>query len=134
MADARVSRVARIGSLFRTTRLGGVCLVLVVLCLWEASVRLGVIQSTNWPAFTSVLAALFRGLASGELLAVIGSTLWRMARGYAIGCAIGLPLGFAVALVPAIRMTLEPTIELLRQFRSRPSFRRSSSCSGSMIR
>jgi ABC-type nitrate/sulfonate/bicarbonate transport system permease component len=114
MAGRRASSLARAVALLRSTRLGGVCLVVAVLCLWEASVRFAIIESTNWPAFTSVLAALFRGLASGELLGVIGSTLWRMARGYAIGCAIGLPLGLAVALVPAVRLTLEPTIELLR--------------------
>lgn len=114
MAAPPASSFARIGALFRSTRIGGVCLVVLVLCLWEASVRFGLIESMNWPAFSTVVVALFHGLASGELLTVIGSTLWRMARGYAIGCAIGLPLGFAIALVRPIRLTLEPTIELLR--------------------
>ena len=108
------SSLARIGALFRTTRLGGVVLVLALLCLWEASARFGLIQSVNWPPFSAVLVALFRGLADGELVSVIGSTLWRMARGYAIGCAIGVPLGIAVALSRPVRWTLEPTIELLR--------------------
>jgi len=106
--------LARAGRLLRSTRLGGVGLVVLVLCLWEASVRFGLIDSVNWPAFTSVLAALYRGLVSGELPVVIGSTLWRTVRGYAIGCAIGLPLGFALALVRPVRLTLEPTLELLR--------------------
>jgi ABC-type nitrate/sulfonate/bicarbonate transport system permease component len=107
--------VARgLGPLFRSTRFGGVALVLLLLCLWEASVRFRFVESVNWPAFTSVLAALYRGVRSGELPLVIGSTLWRMLRGYAIGCGIGLSLGFALALFRAIRLTLEPTIEFLR--------------------
>jgi len=114
LAEPGASPIARAGSLFRTTRLGGVGLVVLVLCLWEASVRFGVIESVNWPAFTSVLVALIHGLASGELPIVIGSTLWRMLRGYAIGCAIGLPLGFALAVLRPVRLTLETTIELLR--------------------
>jgi len=114
LLESGASLSARVDRLFRTTRFGGVCFVLVLLYLWETSARLHIIESVNWPPFTAVLAALYRGLRSGELVSVIGSSLWRMARGYAIGCAIGFPLGCALALVRPIRLTLEPTIELLR--------------------
>jgi NitT/TauT family transport system permease protein/sulfonate transport system permease protein len=98
----------------RDSRASGVLLVLALLALWEATARFGIVQSVNWPPFSTVMATLIAGLADGELAPVILSTLWRMARGYAIGCAVGVPLGFAIALSRPVRLALQPTIELLR--------------------
>jgi ABC-type nitrate/sulfonate/bicarbonate transport system permease component len=98
----------------RDSRASGVLLVLALLALWEATARFGIVQSVNWPPFSTVMATLVAGLADGELAPVILSTLWRMARGYAIGCAVGVPLGFAIALYRPVRLALQPTIELLR--------------------
>jgi ABC-type nitrate/sulfonate/bicarbonate transport system permease component len=96
------------------TRASGVLLILVLLGAWEGSVRFGFVQSANWPPFSSVLVALYHGVVSGELLRVIGSSMWRMLRGYVLGSAAGITLGVAIALVRPIRLALEPTIELLR--------------------
>lgn len=98
----------------RDSRASGVLLVLALLGLWEVTARFGIIQSNNWPPFSTVMASMVTGIADGELLPVILSTLWRMARGYAIGCAIGVPVGFAIALYRPVRLALQPTIELLR--------------------
>lgn len=102
--------LAKIGN----TRASGVMLVLALLGLWEASARSGLVQSTNWPAFSDVIASLLRGVADGELLTVIFSTLWRMVQGYAIGCGIAVPLGCAIALFRPARLALRPTLEVLR--------------------
>lgn len=96
------------------SRASGVVLVLALLGLWEASARLGIVQSTNWPPFSAVIAGLFSSIADGELLPIILSTLWRLARGYAVGSALGVTLGFAIALNRSARLMLLPTIELLR--------------------
>jgi ABC-type nitrate/sulfonate/bicarbonate transport system permease component len=104
----------RIARLIADTRLSGLLLVLLLLGLWEASARLEMIRSVNWPPFSAVLVALGRGLASGELVATTGATLWRVVRGYGIGCSLGVTVGFAVALSRPARLTLEPTIEILR--------------------
>jgi ABC-type nitrate/sulfonate/bicarbonate transport system permease component len=96
------------------TRLSGACLVVLVLALWEASARFGWVESLNWPPFTAVVVALTRNLITGELVTVIGSTLWVMLRGYVVGCALGIALGFAVALSRPIRLTVEPAIDILR--------------------
>lgn len=98
----------------RDSRASGVALVVLLLCAWEISARSGLVESTNWPPFSTVIAALVVDVVDGELLPLILSTLWRMVRGYAIGCAIGVPLGFAVALLRPVRLALRPTIELLR--------------------
>jgi ABC-type nitrate/sulfonate/bicarbonate transport system permease component len=111
---ARATIAGRRRSFLRDSRASGVILVLLLLCLWEASVRTGLVQSLNWPAFSTVIVSLVAGLASGELLEVILSTLGRMLSGYVIGCAVAIPLGFAIALVRPVRLTLQPTFELLR--------------------
>lgn len=114
MVDA-AARVPRLRSFrLRDSRASGVVLVLVLLCLWEASARLGIVQSSNWPPFSTVMATLFTSIADGELLPVIVSTLWRMARGYAIGGAFGVGVGFVIALYRPARLALLPTVELLR--------------------
>ena len=96
------------------TRLSGLCLVAVVLGLWEASARFGIVESLNWPPFSAVVVALCRNLATGELVLVIGSTLSVMLRGYVIGCALGIAIGFAIALSRPLRLAVEPTIDILR--------------------
>ncbi|MFM9968450.1 MAG: ABC transporter permease [Burkholderiales bacterium] len=99
---------------FFHTRLSGVCLIILLLLAWEASVRSGAVQSDNWPAFSAVLDSFWRGTASGELPRVIASSLWRMARGYAAGCALAIVLGIALATLPALRRALQPMIEFIR--------------------
>jgi ABC-type nitrate/sulfonate/bicarbonate transport system permease component len=89
-------------------------LVIALLLLWEGSVRFGFVQSANWPPFSAVLAALYHGVAGGELLGVIASSMWRMIRGYALGSAAGITLGVAIALWRPVRLTLTPAIEFLR--------------------
>ena len=100
-------------SLWQSRASGGL-LLLLLLCLWEVSARFGTIQSLNWPPFTVVLANLYASAVSGEIEPVIVSTLWRMMRGYAIGCAFGVSVGFMIALFRPVRLLLLPTIELLR--------------------
>jgi len=85
-----------------------------VLGAWEASVRFGFVHSANWPAFSDVMVALYRGITSGELLPVIGSTLWRTLQGYVLGSVLGIAIGLLIALIRPVRLTLEPAIELLR--------------------
>jgi len=123
MADAEPGLVAlrqpelpgrRLLALVRDTRLAGLCLVLALLLLWEATARFGIIESANWPPFSAVIVALVRGIASGELLTITGATLWRVLRGYAIGAGLGIAIGFAIALWRPVRLTVEPTIEILR--------------------
>jgi ABC-type nitrate/sulfonate/bicarbonate transport system permease component len=103
-----------LGRGLRRTRLSGVCLVVALLALWEASVAWGWIESDNWPAFSAVLASFARGIESGELVEVILSSLWRMARGYAAGCALAITMGVVLATWRAARLTLQPLIEFVR--------------------
>jgi ABC-type nitrate/sulfonate/bicarbonate transport system permease component len=89
-------------------------LVLALLALWEFSARSGLVRSANWPPCSVVLAALYHGIAGGVLLPIIGSSLWRMLQGYALGAAAGIAVGVLLALVRPVRAILEPAIELVR--------------------
>jgi ABC-type nitrate/sulfonate/bicarbonate transport system permease component len=91
----------------------GAVLLVVLLLLWQIS-ALYWADSPNWPPFTAVLASIGAGLKSGELVAVFGSSFYRMALGYAIGVACGLGVGLAMANARWMHAALEPMVELLR--------------------
>lgn len=94
-------------------RFWGVLLLVLLLVLWQVSARYWV-SSTNWPPVTDILRAIAAGLGSGELAQVFGSTLWRMAVGFAIGTAAGVVLGMAMATFPLVDAALRVLLELLR--------------------
>lgn len=94
-------------------RFWGVVLLMGLLVLWQVSATYWV-TSTNWPPVTEILKAIVAGLANGELAQVFGSTLWRMAAGFAIGSALGVLLGLAMASFPLADAALRPLVELLR--------------------
>jgi ABC-type nitrate/sulfonate/bicarbonate transport system permease component len=107
-ADSYVDR-------FRNSRrLSGVLLVVALLLLWEASARLGWVNSSNWPPVTGVFAALLRGFSDGELARLLTSTLSRMAAGYVIGCGCGIALGLLLGTNRWARYVLKPLIEVMR--------------------
>lgn len=95
-------------------RWSGILLVLALLMLWEASARLGWVNSSNWPPVTGVVAALVHGLASGELGQLLASTLARTAAGYAIGCACGIALGLFLGTNRWANYIVKPLIEVFR--------------------
>lgn len=94
-------------------RLAGFVLLAALLLLWQVS-ALSWVSSTNWPPFTQVLLALVQGLRSGELFEVFGSSLARMASGFALGSAAGVAVGVAMARSRWVNAALDPLLELLR--------------------
>jgi len=95
------------------TRASGGLLLVALLVLWQISAQRWV-SSSNWPPVTQILAALAAGLRSGELVEVFGSSLYRMAAGYALGTAAAVATGLLMANVRVVHAALEPTVELLR--------------------
>jgi ABC-type nitrate/sulfonate/bicarbonate transport system permease component len=92
----------------------GVWLIVGLLILWELSARSGLITSSNWPPVSAILLSAGRDLGKGELLSALGGTLYRMVIGFVLGAATGVALGVLLSLSRLARLTLEPTIELLR--------------------
>lgn len=98
----------------RTKRLSGYVLVLALLCLWEFSARILMPDSRSWPPFSEVILQLIRGLAGGELIQVLGSSLFRMGSGFVIGSALGVLLGILMGLYRPLRYTLNTLVEVMR--------------------
>ncbi len=97
----------------RLHRLSGLGLLLALLVLWQVS-ALHWVSSSNWPPVTDIVRALAGGLRDGELAQVFGSTLWRMATGFALGSAAGVLVGLLMATLPRVNAALHPLVELLR--------------------
>jgi ABC-type nitrate/sulfonate/bicarbonate transport system permease component len=96
------------------SRLSGVVLVVALLVLWEASARLGWVDSRNWPPVTAVVIAIVNGFASGELAMLLLSSLRRMSIGYVLGGGIGIALGVLLGSNRYLRYAIKPLIEVLR--------------------
>ena len=92
----------------------GLWLIVGLLVLWELSVRLGWVTSQNWPPVSAVLATAAHSLGGGDLGAALAGTLYRMSVGYVLGCAAGVIVGIALAASPIVRLTLEPTLDIIR--------------------
>lgn len=96
------------------TRLSGVILIVLLLLLWEVSAARGWIVSDNWPRFSAVLVAAWRGLLSGELAEILGSTLYRTLVGYVAGCSFGVAFGLLLGTNRFFDWALRPLIEIQR--------------------
>jgi ABC-type nitrate/sulfonate/bicarbonate transport system permease component len=96
------------------TRLSGAILIALLLLLWEMSAARGWIVSDNWPRFSAVLVAAYRGLLSGELAEILGATLYRMLVGYAVGCIVGVLFGLLLGSNRILDWTIRPLIEIQR--------------------
>jgi ABC-type nitrate/sulfonate/bicarbonate transport system permease component len=106
------SPVLRLRNLARS-RLTGVLLIVALLVLWQVS-ALYWVGSQSWPPLTAVFEAFIEGIRSGELFDIFGSSLYRLAVGYAVGVAAALGVGLLMATVRVAYLALEPLVELLR--------------------
>lgn len=95
------------------SRLSGLVLIAGLLALWQWS-AISWVSSSNWPPVSAVVSALIDGMRSGELAEVFGSSLIRMAAGFAAGSVLGVLFGLAMASSRWVNAALGPLTELLR--------------------
>jgi ABC-type nitrate/sulfonate/bicarbonate transport system permease component len=106
---------ARLGALrARRGQWSGFALVAAALIAWELSVRSGAVQSESWPALSKVLAAIGSGLRSEGWAQIFGSSMYRLACGYAIAVLSGVAVGLLVGASRRADAILNPTIEIFR--------------------
>ena len=74
-----------------------VCFFAALIAVWQSLVTAGVYSPVLLPAPNQVGHYLLHALADGELQSAAWITTKRLAVGYFIGCAIGLPLGLMTA-------------------------------------
>ncbi|MDB5659915.1 MAG: aliphatic sulfonate transport rane component [Cypionkella sp.] len=92
----------------------GWLLPVVILLIWEALSRAGIITENVLPAPTEVFAAFLRVLKSGDLARNIGVSAWRALTGLAIGGSIGFALGLANGLSLLSRNLTDTTLQMVR--------------------
>ena len=86
----------------------------IVVLLWEAAARLGLISPQVLPAPSSVFATAANMTQNGELFIHLGVSLLRAAAGFVIGGSIGLALGVLVGFSPFAQALLDRPIQMIR--------------------
>lgn len=85
----------------------------VVLALWEAAARAGLLNPLYVPAPSAVAAALIELFGSGTIWPHLAATFSAAVAGLLLGLAVGTVLGIAAALVPFVAEIIEPFMILL---------------------
>jgi NitT/TauT family transport system permease protein len=100
----------------RTTRLrlGGFAVILVLLGLWEAVSRAGLVNQVYVPPVSKIATELWRLALNGDLGANLGASGVRFVFGYGAAVILGLSVGLVMGYFRAGYLLLEPLVEVLR--------------------
>jgi NitT/TauT family transport system permease protein len=113
-ADDRGTRtLARGGRLLRTL-LTSVAAIAVFLLCWELLPRLGLIDRTFVPPFSTVVKTWWQLLTDGVLWEHTRASMVRALGGFAISIAIAVPLGLLIGWYTLLADLLNPLLELFR--------------------
>ena len=88
-------------------------LALLVALWWVASHGQWV-SKVFLPTPDATLQSLQEGFSKGDLAAQTIATLWRMALGWGLACALGVALGALIGISSTARAWLQPTLEFVR--------------------
>jgi sulfonate transport system permease protein len=86
----------------------------IVVVLWEAAARAGLMSAQVLPAPSSVLATAWDLARNGDLFVHLGVSLLRAAAGFVIGGVLGLALGIAVGFSPLALAIFDRSIQMIR--------------------
>jgi NitT/TauT family transport system permease protein len=86
---------------------------LVLLAVWEAAARAGMLNPLYLPSPSRIGAALMDLFSDGRIWPHLEATFSAALGGLALGIVIGVLLGVAAALVPLIAELLEPVMTVL---------------------
>ncbi|SAK90569.1 aliphatic sulfonates transport permease [Caballeronia arationis] len=86
----------------------------IVILLWEAASRIGLIAPQVLPAPSSVFETAVNLGRNGELFVHLGVSLLRAAGGFIIGGIIGLALGVVVGFSPLAQALFDRSIQMVR--------------------
>ncbi|ABC83762.1 ABC transporter permease [Anaeromyxobacter dehalogenans] len=89
-------------------RLRAAVFLLGALLIWELAARFGPWPHALLPGPFAVAARLAALAADGRLGAGVARSLVRLAQGYGLSVALGVPLGVALARSPLVRSVLRP--------------------------
>lgn len=89
------------------------CSPLLLLLLWEALARAGVLDPRFYPAPTTIASAWLKLLQNGEWFSHLGTSLQRAVIGFLLGAIPAIALGTLMGLSPLLRSLLQPSIAAL---------------------
>jgi NitT/TauT family transport system permease protein len=96
------------------TGVGKSIAVVVLLVVWEAAPRLGLVDATFLPSFSAVLGAWWDLLVSGNLLENTRASLARSLAGFGLAVAGAVPLGLLIGWYKPVSTLLSPLLEVFR--------------------
>jgi NitT/TauT family transport system permease protein len=114
-----------------TALLRGLIVPAILMALWEAAARAGLVSAIVLPAPTAVAAkwwasllplqpydaatqGYFAWLVSGEMVQDAMSTLYRVVVGFLVGAGLALPLGLAMGATARVHDLFNPLLQVLR--------------------
>src|SRR5260370_10370760 len=86
---------------------------LVLLAVWEAAARAGMLNPLYLPSPSRIGAALMELFSDGRIWPHLEATFSAALGGLALGIVVGVLLGVAASLVPIIAELLEPVMTVL---------------------
>jgi NitT/TauT family transport system permease protein len=86
--------------------------VLAGIAVWALASRQ--LHSPLFPSPAAIAHTLLGMLQSGVLVSDLAVSLRRIAIGFVLGCAVGIPLGLAMGLFPLVRAFCDPVVQFLR--------------------
>lgn len=89
-------------------------LPLLLLAVWEASARAGVVSAFLLPAPSRIVATLAGMGADGTLVVHVITSAARVIAGFTVGAAVGAALGLVVGLSPRAEAWLDPSLQAVR--------------------
>jgi len=91
-----------------------VAVFLILIAAWQAIAIFRLVSPVFLPGPNRMVAALWRGLASGHLSSELFQTVERMVYGWLLASLLGVALGALIGSSRAARLYLGPTLEFLR--------------------
>ncbi|MET9627238.1 ABC transporter permease [Lentzea sp. NPDC006480] len=88
--------------------------IVVLLAVWEVAPRLGLVDATFLPSFSTVLGAWWDLLVSGQLLENTRASLSRSLAGFGLAVAGAVPLGLLIGWYKPVSTLLSPVLEVFR--------------------
>ncbi|MEV6238561.1 ABC transporter permease [Lentzea sp. NPDC051838] len=88
--------------------------IVALLVVWEVAPRLGLVDATFLPSFSTVLGAWWELLVSGQLLENTQASLARSLAGFGLAVAASVPLGLLIGWYKPVATLLNPLLEVFR--------------------
>lgn len=87
-------------------RIQTIIFYLGLLAVWQLLYKMGIKEAYLFPSPFEVLETLKQGIADKSILIAIYTSMLRIAKGYLIALAVGLPLGVLIARVKLLKNTV----------------------------